>query len=62
MNKRVVESLIKAGAFDSLGHRRRALLLCHEEAVDHFVDEKRAEAIGQDSLFGFGSTTATTPR
>jgi DNA polymerase III subunit alpha len=55
INKRVVESLIKAGAFDSLGHRRRALLACHEEAVDHFVDEKRAEAIGQDSLFGFGS-------
>ncbi len=54
-NKRVVESLVKAGAFDSLGHRRRALLLVHESAVDYFVDEKRAEAIGQDSLFGFGA-------
>src|SRR3954447_7874206 len=29
-NKRVVESLIKAGAFDSLGHRRRALVTIHE--------------------------------
>jgi DNA polymerase-3 subunit alpha len=51
-NKRVVESLIKAGAFDSLGHRRRALVTIHETAVDQYVDIKRNEAIGQDSLFG----------
>ena len=51
-NKRVVESLIKAGAFDSLGHRRRALVAIHETAVDQYVDIKRNEAIGQDSLFG----------
>jgi DNA polymerase-3 subunit alpha len=50
-NKRVVESLIKAGAFDSLGHRRRALVAIHESAVDQYVDIKRNEAIGQDSLF-----------
>jgi DNA polymerase-3 subunit alpha len=53
-NKRVVESLAKAGAFDSLGHRRRALVAWHEDAVDYFADQKRQEAIGQDSLFGFG--------
>jgi DNA polymerase-3 subunit alpha len=53
-NKRVIESLAKAGAFDSLGHRRRALVQWHEDAVDFFVDQKRQEAIGQDSLFGFG--------
>jgi DNA polymerase III subunit alpha len=51
-NKRVVESLIKAGAFDSLGHNRRALVTIHETAVDQYVDIKRNEAIGQDSLFG----------
>jgi DNA polymerase III subunit alpha len=51
-NKRVVESLIKAGAFDSLGHRRRALVTIHETAVDQYADIKRNEAIGQDSLFG----------
>ncbi|HET8561518.1 MAG TPA: DNA polymerase III subunit alpha [Marmoricola sp.] len=50
-NKRVVESLIKAGAFDSLSHRRRALVTVHESAVDQYVDIKRNEAIGQDSLF-----------
>jgi len=47
-----VESLIKAGAFDSLGHRRRALVTIHETAVDQYADIKRNEAIGQDSLFG----------
>ncbi|HET8601869.1 MAG TPA: DNA polymerase III subunit alpha [Segeticoccus sp.] len=50
-NKRVVESLIKSGAFDSLSHRRRALVTIHESAVDQYVDIKRNEAIGQDSLF-----------
>lgn len=51
-NKRVVESLIKAGAFDDMKHRRRALAAVHETAVDQFVDIKKNEAIGQDSLFG----------
>jgi DNA polymerase III subunit alpha len=51
-NKRVIESLIKAGAFDDMKHRRRALVAIHETAVDQFVDIKRNEAIGQDSLFG----------
>jgi DNA polymerase III subunit alpha len=55
-NKRVIESLAKAGAFDSMGHRRRALVQWHEDAVDFFVDQKRQEAIGQDSLFGFGDS------
>ncbi|MFT4287319.1 DNA polymerase III subunit alpha [Nocardioides sp.] len=51
-NKRVIESLIKAGAFDDMKHRRRALVAVHEAAVDQYVDIKRNEAIGQDSLFG----------
>jgi DNA polymerase-3 subunit alpha len=50
-NKRVIESLVKAGAFDDLKHRRRALVAIHETAVDQYVDIKRNEAIGQDSLF-----------
>jgi len=65
-NKRVVESLAKAGAFDSLGHRRRALVAVHEEAVDQYVDIKRNEAMGQDSLFGglddaFGAVSVRVP-
>lgn len=51
-NKRVIESLVKAGAFDDMKHKRRALVAIHETAVDQFVDIKRNEAIGQDSLFG----------
>ncbi|MBO0925689.1 DNA polymerase III subunit alpha [Cellulomonas sp. zg-ZUI199] len=50
-NKRTIESLIKAGAFDSLGHPRRALLLIHEQAVDAVIDVKRKEATGQFDLF-----------
>ena len=51
-NKRVVESLIKAGAFDSLGDSRRGLIAVHEQVIDAAVDLKRAEAIGQFDLFG----------
>ncbi|MEN1976797.1 MULTISPECIES: DNA polymerase III subunit alpha [unclassified Cellulomonas] len=50
-NKRTIESLIKAGAFDSLGHARRALLLVHEQAVESVIGVKRREAEGQFDLF-----------
>jgi DNA polymerase-3 subunit alpha len=55
-NKRVVESLIKAGAFDSFGHTRRALCELHEDAVDAVIGLKRQEAMGQFDLFGGGDT------
>ena len=51
-NKRTVESLIKAGAFDTLGATRFGLAQIHEVYLDALVDEKRQEAVGQDSLFG----------
>jgi DNA polymerase-3 subunit alpha len=51
-NKRTIESLIKAGAFDSLGHPRRGLLAVHADAIDSFLDVKRNEAVGQFDLFG----------
>jgi DNA polymerase III subunit alpha len=55
-NKRVIESLIKAGAFDSMGHTRRSLMECFERRVDEVIDLKRNQANGQDDLFGdFGS-------
>ena len=50
-NKRTIESLIKAGAFDDLGHTRRSLSLIHEAAVDAAVAVKRKEAAGQFDLF-----------
>ncbi|MHB1490351.1 MAG: DNA polymerase III subunit alpha [Cellulomonas sp.] len=62
-NKRTIESLIKAGAFDSLGHTRRALLLVHEQAVDSVIGVKRKEAEGQFDLFAdvFAADDATAP-
>lgn len=51
-NKKVTESLIKAGAFDSLGHARKGLFLVHTDAVDSVLGTKKAEAIGQFDLFG----------
>lgn len=51
-NKKVTESLIKAGAFDSLGHARKGLFLVHADAVDAVLGTKKAEAVGQFDLFG----------
>ena len=50
--KNVVESLIKSGAFDSLGHPRRGLIQIHAEAIDAIADVKKQEAMGQFDLFG----------
>jgi DNA polymerase-3 subunit alpha len=55
-NKRVIESLIKAGAFDSFGHTRLSLIQIHEDAVDAVVPIKRKEAEGQFDLFGADSS------
>ena len=51
-NKRTIESLIKGGAFDSLGESRRGMVEVHERYIDALVEVKKQEAIGQDSLFG----------
>ncbi|MEH0973957.1 DNA polymerase III subunit alpha [Micromonospora sp. CPCC 205546] len=59
-NKKTIESLIKAGAFDSLGHSRKALLTVHAEAIDAYADVKRKEAVGQYDLFGAGFGDADT--
>lgn len=52
LNKRVIESLIKAGAFDSLGHPRRGLMERSLDLLDATVVRRRAEDMGQYSLFG----------
>lgn len=51
LNRRLVESLIKAGAFDSIDPNRRALLTVHEAAIDSVVSLKRKQAEGQFDLF-----------
>jgi DNA polymerase-3 subunit alpha len=50
-NKRTIESLIKAGAFDSLENSRRAIHAVHDQAVDAVISVKRKEAEGQFDLF-----------
>jgi len=50
--KRVIESLIKAGAFDSFGVTRRALYEIHEELVDSALKDKKSKSSGDMDLFG----------
>lgn len=51
VNKRVVESLIKAGAFDGLGGNRSQLLAMIDTAFDVGQKEQHDKAVGQRSLF-----------
>ena len=50
-NKRVTESLIKAGAFDSLGANRPQMLAVFEAAMDANQAQKKKNVSGQVSLF-----------
>ena len=59
-NKKTIESLIKAGAFDSLNHPRKGLTLIYLEAIDSVMEAKRAESIGQFDLFGSAPGTTAT--
>jgi DNA polymerase-3 subunit alpha len=52
LNKRTVESLIKAGAFDSAGHPRKGLLTVFEQIIDHTLARRRERDMGIMTLFG----------
>ena len=52
LNKRSIESLVKAGAFDSMGHPRKGLLIVFEQIVDRILERRRRESEGQFDLFG----------
>ncbi len=54
LNKRTVESLIKAGAFDEVGHPRKGLLTVFEQIVDHTIARRRERDMGIMTLFGGG--------
>ena len=51
LNKRMVEALIKAGAFDGLGVTRRSLLSCYEKLIDTTMDKRRNNISGQLDIF-----------
>ncbi|MCL5291306.1 MAG: DNA polymerase III subunit alpha [Actinobacteria bacterium] len=59
INKRAIESLIKGGAFDSLGMTRRGLSVVFENAVDIGARKQRDDAAGVMSLFGTDEGTST---
>jgi DNA polymerase-3 subunit alpha len=52
LNKRTIESLIKAGAFDALGHPRKGLLNVYEVIIDRTVATRKDHDIGVATLFG----------
>jgi DNA polymerase-3 subunit alpha len=51
LNKRTVESLAKAGAFDSLGHARKGLVDVHEQIIDRTLARRRERDAGIMNLF-----------
>ena len=55
LNKKTVESLAKAGAFESLGHTRKGLLECFESVCGEVISQRKKEEAGQFSLFGGAS-------
>ena len=59
LNKRSIESLIKAGGFDSLGVPRKGLLLVFEEIIDHVLSLRRDEDLGISTLFSILDERAT---
>ncbi len=54
LNKRAVESLIKAGAFDGMPHNRNQLLQLYERLLDDVAQKRRNNVAGQMSLFDLG--------
>jgi DNA polymerase-3 subunit alpha len=60
LHKKVLESLILAGAFDSLSYARRGLLETYGKISDPILAERKAEAAGQFSLFGAAGDGART--
>ena len=54
LNKRTVESLIKAGAFDSTPHHRNQLIQIFESSMDDIANKRRTNVAGQMSLFDIG--------
>ena len=57
LNKRMLEALICAGCFDSMGARRSQLLAVYEQAFDGAMQQKKVKNSGQMSLFDLGGGT-----
>ena len=58
INKRAVENLIRAGAFDSLGAYRSQLIAVYEKLLDSVADSRRLNLEGQIDLFGMAAAVS----
>ncbi len=61
LNKRMVESLIKSGAFDRLGVYRSQLLHSYERLIEVIQDKNRGGVAGQLDMFSMLSETPMAP-
>ena len=61
LNKRVLDSLIRSGCFDSMGCRRSQLMKVFEQVVDNIARDRKKNLEGQFDLFGGGGETASVP-
>ena len=61
LNKKTIESLIKAGGFDSLGHPRRGLLAVYEQVLDNVIARRRERDQGVMSLFELDESGGSDP-
>ena len=61
LNKRLVESLIKAGAFESLQHNRESLLGVYELIIEASMQVRDAQDKGLVSMFGEETEAAVRP-
>lgn len=57
VNKRSVESMVKAGAFDSLGLKRAQILSVYEKLMDSIMNDKKRNIKGQLSFFTMGDVS-----
>ena len=56
LNKRMVEALIKAGAFDNLGRTRRTLMASYEKLIDISAEKNRNNLSGQLDIFSMADS------
>jgi DNA polymerase-3 subunit alpha len=61
LNRKTVESLIWAGAFESLGHTRKGLLDCYEHVTSDIAERRKQQMIGQFGLFDGVGDSSTDP-
>ena len=62
VNKRVVESLIKAGAFDCTGARRSQMMAVYDTELDAAISQRKSNVAGQLSLFDLGADMGMAPQ